>query len=58
MRHLHNIFPIMAFAILMQFSCIAYADSGLRQNQASSFKWIRPVQGQILKPYSVWLLTA
>ena len=51
MRDLHNISPIMAFAILMLFPCIAYADSGLRQNQAS-FKWIRPVQGQILKPYS------
>ena len=48
MRHLRI---ILTCALLMLFCGIAHADSGLRQDQAS-FKWLRPVQGQILKPYS------
>ena len=48
MRHLRI---ILTCALMMPLSGIAHADSGLSQNQAS-FKWLRPVQGQILKPYS------
>lgn len=50
MKRFH-IFSISAFIILALAQLTAYADEGLRQNQAS-FKWLRPVQGQILKPYS------
>lgn len=50
MRRLHiYLVSVLIIFVLARFS--VYADEGLRQNQAS-FKWIRPVQGQILKPYS------
>ena len=50
MKRFH-IFSISAFIILALAQLTAYADEGLRQNQVP-FKWLRPVQGQILKPYS------